>query len=513
MPTRAAIYARVSSAAQRDAGTIDGQLLALRTHAARQGWKVVGEYLDDGKSARAGAKYRAARDGLTELLAAAAARAFDVLLIFDVDRLSRSDDPMERWEILGPLRRAGIRVATPAAELDLTTVAGELLATLHGMEASSWLAKHRERILVGKERALLAGKKPAGVHPFGYRYDRYAAQPWSIDPERAEVVREIVRRIAAGELLHEVADDLHARGVPGARWTRNRVRYIVNCEAYDGVWSHTVRGHRVEIPVPPLLEPGARQAALDALARWNRRGHARTRGVYLLEGLLRCARCASRIRISSHGSDDPAAAYVCAHRLDPKAYRAARCPLPRWKLHPLDAEVKAGIQEVVAHPEFMARLVAERRGGAAADRDAWQQDLAAADRALARLVDAERSTLALLRRGSVSEAGAEQALGEIARERRAHERQRDAARRAAAAAGAGVARADQVGELLGALRARLVEATPAEWQRLTRDLLEEGTLADDGVDLRWILTPGGSQAAHAGSIDVVLNHVRFRLVA
>ena len=46
--TRAAIYARVSSAAQRERQTIQGQLLALRPYVAAQGWTLVGEYVDDG---------------------------------------------------------------------------------------------------------------------------------------------------------------------------------------------------------------------------------------------------------------------------------------------------------------------------------------------------------------------------------------------------------------------------------------------------------------------------------
>lgn len=51
---RAALYARVSSAGQRDRHTIESQLRDLPAFATARGWTVVGVYTDDGKSAAAG---------------------------------------------------------------------------------------------------------------------------------------------------------------------------------------------------------------------------------------------------------------------------------------------------------------------------------------------------------------------------------------------------------------------------------------------------------------------------
>lgn len=43
---RAALYARVSSQAQKDRETITSQVRALRSYVERQGWTLVGEYID-----------------------------------------------------------------------------------------------------------------------------------------------------------------------------------------------------------------------------------------------------------------------------------------------------------------------------------------------------------------------------------------------------------------------------------------------------------------------------------
>jgi DNA invertase Pin-like site-specific DNA recombinase len=47
---RAALYARVSTEAQADRGTIGSQLQLLRAHIAAAGDELVGEYVDDGYS-------------------------------------------------------------------------------------------------------------------------------------------------------------------------------------------------------------------------------------------------------------------------------------------------------------------------------------------------------------------------------------------------------------------------------------------------------------------------------
>lgn len=113
---RAAIYARVSSAAQRERDTIASQLRTLPEYVARKGWTLVETYVDDGATARTG--HLARRPALARLLADAAAKRYDVVVVVvDVDRLTRSDDHAERGAILGAFQRAGI--TAPSAETSL----------------------------------------------------------------------------------------------------------------------------------------------------------------------------------------------------------------------------------------------------------------------------------------------------------------------------------------------------------------------------------------------------------
>ena len=75
-----AIYARVST---RDKGQdFSNQLIALREFAAKQGWPIVGEYIDQ-QSAK-----DSDRERFQRMFQAASIRKFDVLLFWSLDRLS-----------------------------------------------------------------------------------------------------------------------------------------------------------------------------------------------------------------------------------------------------------------------------------------------------------------------------------------------------------------------------------------------------------------------------------------
>jgi DNA invertase Pin-like site-specific DNA recombinase len=77
--TRVALYARVSTT---DKGQDpDMQLRELREYAARRGWLIVGEYVDEGQS---GAKE--SRRALNRLMDDARRRKFDVVAVWKLDR-------------------------------------------------------------------------------------------------------------------------------------------------------------------------------------------------------------------------------------------------------------------------------------------------------------------------------------------------------------------------------------------------------------------------------------------
>src|SRR3989454_12077144 len=85
----AAIYARKSTEqnVSDDAKSVTRQIELARAFAAEKGWQVIEEYVDDGVSGAASLKLV----NRARMLAAAADEKFSVLIVRDLDRLSRND--------------------------------------------------------------------------------------------------------------------------------------------------------------------------------------------------------------------------------------------------------------------------------------------------------------------------------------------------------------------------------------------------------------------------------------
>ncbi|MCX7591016.1 MAG: recombinase family protein, partial [Kiritimatiellae bacterium] len=96
---RVALYARVSTTDQGQSA--ENQLGPLRDFAARQGWQILAEFVDEASGARAD------RPALKAMLEAAARREFDLLVFWSLDRLSRQG-ALKTLELLDTLSRRGV---------------------------------------------------------------------------------------------------------------------------------------------------------------------------------------------------------------------------------------------------------------------------------------------------------------------------------------------------------------------------------------------------------------------
>jgi len=116
-----AIYARVSTDKQK----VDMQIRELRDFVKRSGWRVFSEYTDQGYT---GANTK--RPAFAAMMYEGRKRKFDVLLVWKLDRLSRSlKDLINSLDELGSL---GIHFISYDNNLDTTTPTGKLVFQIIG---------------------------------------------------------------------------------------------------------------------------------------------------------------------------------------------------------------------------------------------------------------------------------------------------------------------------------------------------------------------------------------------
>ena len=302
----AAIYARVSTERQEQQRTIDSQLAELRRISSQRELNLVEEYVDDGYS---GANL--ARPGLDRLRDDVSKGRFQTVLILSPDRLARNY-PYQVL-VIEELRKQGIEVVfldKPVTDKP----EDQLMLAMQGAIAEYERALIIERTRRGRLHKARCGEFVGGTPPFGYdRLERSKNTPAHlvVNEEEARVVRLIfslyIRHSVstmgiARELMRRVIRT--RKGM--SRWWPSCVVRILRNECYAGrafynkrLGSSDVRKPRSEwipLKVPQIVDEETfdlTQRTLEVRRRTDVKPGSPLR-VYVLSGLVKCARCGTR---------------------------------------------------------------------------------------------------------------------------------------------------------------------------------------------------------------------------
>jgi len=148
MQKTVAIYARVSTDRQH----VDMQLVELRQYAQSRGWTLHKEYIDEGYTGS-----NTKRPDFQALINDAKKRRFDVLLVWKLDRLSRS--LRDLINTIDELNHLGIDFVSYENNLDTSTPQGKLVFHVIGAVAEFEKDIIRERVRSGLENAKRKGKR------------------------------------------------------------------------------------------------------------------------------------------------------------------------------------------------------------------------------------------------------------------------------------------------------------------------------------------------------------------
>lgn len=150
------------------------QLRECRAHCRRAGWRVRGEFTDTASGAKR------ARPGLEALMALCRRREIDLVVIWKLDRFSRSlSDLLTTAE---ELKALGVGLVSLHDQFDTTTPSGKALFQLVGVFAEF-------------ERGILQERVRAGLTAARARGARLGRPP--TDPKRIQAARALMKRGAS----------------------------------------------------------------------------------------------------------------------------------------------------------------------------------------------------------------------------------------------------------------------------------------------------------------------------
>ena len=298
-PTRCAIYIRVSTAMQRMEGwSLEAQEASLRKTAEAKGWKVIGIYADEGKSAR---KRLKDRTEIFRLLDDVRAGLVDVILFKELDRWFRNVSDF--YKVQDILDQYGVTwYSERQPNLDMSTKEGRLAANIllsvgqNEADATSERIKYTNLFLRSQHR-WTAGKHTL---PLGFALD--ADQHVIVDPETEELVRDIIDRVRKTRSMRRAMLEINAEW--GLNMHYERIKTLLSSPLLCGRYRDDPDFMDHSYMAPEEFEQ------LQEILRhpiWQN-----SKKDYIFSGLVRCGEC-GRVMAGNNSGKRQYPYYKCPH--------------------------------------------------------------------------------------------------------------------------------------------------------------------------------------------------------
>jgi site-specific DNA recombinase len=317
---RAAIYSRFSTDKQTESSIAD-QVRVCTEYAQANGMTVTHRFEDQGIS---GAPI-GNRPGCVGMLDAAKSKAFDVLLVMDTSRLSRSSADLSK--IADRLVFMGLRiVAVQESGADTSKDGWEIYFGLSGLMGQQFRKMTSKKTHTALESRAKTGRSTGG------RCYGYTSQNEPVEAESV-IVQEIFTRFANGESMRAIAKDLTHRAIPAPRgraWHVSAIQAMLHNERYVGrlVWNRSLWRKDPDTGIRSRIERPESEHTVHTDERlrlvhdetWQRVRskdapvtHSKARPKYPLSGLLLCGECGRPMTIAGgkNGRGFGSQRYVC----------------------------------------------------------------------------------------------------------------------------------------------------------------------------------------------------------
>jgi site-specific DNA recombinase len=354
LPTRlrCAIYTRKSTeeGLDQEFNSLDAQREAAEAFIQSQrqeGWIALPELYDDGGFTGANMD----RPALQRLLLAVAAEELDCVVVYKVDRLSRS--LLDFTRMLSVFEKHRVSFVAVTQQFNTSTSLGRLtlniLLSFGQFERELIGERTRDKMSAARKK----GKWVGGCPVLGYDVDPDGGR-LVVNEEEAERVRAIFDWFGEHGSARKTLAEIERRGWrlkswtrrtgqfrPGGRFALIALRRLLSNVLYTGMTRH--KGQTYPGEHPAILPPGAWERVQNWIAHPAALAKSRNKHLALLSGLLYCDCCGTRMVYSySRKKDRQYPYYVC---LNAQRQGWAACPGKSLAARGIEESVLQRIQE------------------------------------------------------------------------------------------------------------------------------------------------------------------------
>lgn len=351
---RVAAYARVSTANDAMHHSLVAQVEHYSSMIQNQpGWLFAGVYADEDFTGT-----RSDRDDFQRMLTDCRNGKIDRIITKTISRFARNTVTL--LEAVRELRLLGIDVFFEEQNIHTLSGSGELMLTILASFAQAESLSVSENCKWRIRHGFESGEMVTLRFMFGYDISKGGI---TVNPEEAEIVREIYRRVAAGETMGSIVRDMNSRSIErpfGGKWSTQSIRALIENEKYLGnallqktyvnnhlekkkMWNHgELPQYYAEGTHDAIVDPELFEAANEVLRGLAERIGHKTVSHDAFTGMIRCTDCGMNYkRITVHGKIK----YACRTFVEKGK---SGCPSKAVPIETLQSETSA----VLGLPEY-----------------------------------------------------------------------------------------------------------------------------------------------------------------
>ncbi|MDG7232633.1 recombinase family protein [Streptococcus pneumoniae] len=390
---KVAIYVRVSTTNQVEEGySIDEQKDKLSSYCDIKDWNVYKVYTDGGFSGS-----NTDRPALESLIKDAKKRKFDTVLVYKLDRLSRSQkDTLHLIEDV--FIKNGIEFLSLQENFDTSTPFGKAMIGLLSVFAQLEREQIKERMQLGKLGRAKSGKSMMWAKTsYGYDYHKETGTV-TINPAQALTIKFIFESYLRGRSITKLRDDLNEKYPKHVPWSYRAVRTILDNPVYCGF--NQYKGEIYPGNHEPIISKEEYDKTQSELKIRQRTAAENVnprpfQAKYILSGIAQCGYCGAPLKIMlgvKRKDGSRLKKYEC-HQRHPRMLRGVttyndnkKCDSGFYYKDKLEASVLKEISKLQDDADYLDKIFSGDNAETI-DRESYKKQIEELSKKLSRLND------------------------------------------------------------------------------------------------------------------------------
>lgn len=346
---RVALYPRVSGHEQEDNYSIPEQIKRMKAYCEARGWMVYKIYTDSGFSGS-----NLERPGLQLLIKDAEKQKIDMVLVYKLDRLSRSQKDT-LYLIEDVFDKHNVFFTSITENFDTSTPTGKAFLGILAVFAQFEREQIRERTMIGKDSRAKEGKWHGSKWiPIGYNYTDGELIP---NDYEAMQINDIADLILDGIPIRTIATLVTEKGYKHkyGEWEAKTIKRVLANPVNIGLIKHRDKWYKGS------HKPIMTQEKFDKLAaifkeRKEKYGTTYKPHTTLLGGLLYCKHCGGRYAKQYY--NNTTLVYSCYSRSKrmKKMIKDPNCKNKNYKMLDLDVAIISEITKLSLDPDYIDQV-------------------------------------------------------------------------------------------------------------------------------------------------------------